>query len=801
MRILEKTFFTIVTMLLVFVLGFLSFPIAIVGAGYAAYSYVSVDKLEELGILNIDTSELFDVTADVSLTSLTIQGVVNEISLLSAMGSTVTIDFLIDRYGINLDEEKLAYIPDDLRTLPLTLVFSNAGVDAVLESVEVSYVLQFLPDGVISEPAKEQLGDNTLKDVVSLNLGYLLEDVCIGYLLGVNYELVDGEYRVIYANPAYPTMLELLAPVDLGAVLTAFSSGEDVVGVLLEDVGDVMLISMVKSMMGENTYILPGLLGDRTLDDVIDKDEATGKSVLNIGALFEDRLLGDLLGYTPIYRNDVLIGWSNSESGYVVGLMRGLANVSVDGLLDAGFNYEEMLSDIYVGDVLEFAPVYDEDGVLVHWQDANGVPVDDIREQLAFKKIGELSNGGFDIDDLLEENPTIGKLLGYTYDKESGTWLDGNGVPLSGVSSVLADMTIKDLSDSNKLTTRVKSLKVADLLGYSNADGVWVDAEGNPVTGIMALLADAQIGNVGTAVNDMQIGAIMGYTYDISRGKWYKGEEPLAGVMAAFADLAISDLSDSNKFTERLSMVTLADALGYKREGDAWVDAGGNPVTGIMAVLADTPIGDVGSKVSNVQIGSVMGYEFDEKDGKWYKGEDELTGVMTAFADLTINEMSNSSVVSSKIQSIRLADALGYTKEGDVWLDAGGTPVGGVMAALADTEVGQVGARMDDMQIGSVMGYEFDDKDGKWYKDGNELTGVMTAFADLSINEMTNPALVTEKMAHMLDTMSMGELQENGLIKLDQSTVDILDATAVGWRDQTINKFVPFLLNRPVSGN
>jgi len=805
MRVLEKTFFTVVTLLLVFILGFASFPLALFGAGYVAYSYVSIDKLEEIGVLNIDTSEIFDISADVSLTSLTIQGLVNEISLLSGMGSVVTIDFLIDRYGLKLNEQTLGYLPEDLRSLPLTLVFSNGGVNAVLDSVKVSYIFQFLPEGVLSAPAREQLGDKTFGDVVALNLGYLLEDVCLGYLLGVNYELdADGEYRVAYLDPEHPTLLELMAPIDLGSFLTAVTSGDDVVAAVVADIGDVALQALVETVMGSEGYIFPGLLGDKVIDDIVKVDSSTGKSVLNLSAIFEDRLFGHVLGYYPIYceGTDIVIGWTlDPESGRtIVGVMRGLACASVDGILDEGFDFGEIISDIYVGDALEFVPHYNEYGELVEWTDADNNPIVGARRDLAFKTIGELSSGGFTVEDVLGENPHVGELLGYTYDEANDVWLDEDGNPLKGVASVFADLTFKELGTSAVLNEKIEQMTVADILGYSKDEGGWKDSHGNEVTGIMALLADSSVGGVGASMNGMTIGAIMGYTRDDSRGKWYKGEgaeeEELTGVMASFADLTVSQLSDSSAFTERLNRVALADALGYTKGADGWVDSKGDPVTGIMAALADTHIGDVSSKMSTLEIGTIMGYT---KDGdKWTIGDGELTGVVTAFADLTVNDMSDPAIVSEKIKSITLADALGYTKEGGKWKDPDGNEVTGVMAALADSQVKDVGSKMNDMKIGSVMGYtrDGDGPDDKWINEDGELTGVMTAFADLSINEMANAERVTEQMSHMFDTMSMGDLQTHGIIVFEDDTVATLDAIDSDWRNETIHGFVPFLIGK-----
>ena len=138
----------------------------------------------------------------------------------------------------------------------------------------------------------------------------------------------------------------------------------------------------------------------------------------------------------------------------------------------------------------------------------------------------------------------------------------------------------------------------------------------------------------------------------------------------------------------------------------------------------------------------------------------------------------------------------GYTKTEDGWIDGNGQPVTGVMSILADTQIGSVSADMNDIQIGSVMGHEYSEADGKWYQNGVELTGVMAVFADLTINEMSDTNKVSDKMSEMFDSMTMGEYHEKGILSLDSATVTTLDTVAVGWRDQSINGFIPFLISK-----
>lgn len=595
MRTLRKLIFTAIGLVLAFVIGFFSSIIAFIGVGYIAFTKVSIDKLEEVGVVDIDTSGILDPSAEVSLTALTIQGLIEEVSILASMGETVTINYLIERYGLMLDDEALAHIPEDLRNIPIASVFSMQGVVKILETIEVASIL--------------------------------------------------------------------------GPVL------------------------------GEDSPILTRLLAGKTFADIIIVDEETGAITLGLNTLLEGQTIGDVLGYEPVYRGDKIIGWVDNEGQPVTGVMRAMAATSLDGVLDGGLDFDALTSDIYIGDVLEYTPVYDESGVIVDWVDAEGQSADGIYKNLVSKSIGELSEGGFDIDSILGDDAKVGEILGYTYDEAQGEWLDENGVVVSGVVAVFAGLTFDELGNSSTVSDKINGMQLADVLGYTETEDGWVDSNGNEITGIMAVLADSQIGSIGSDLNNIEIGAVMGYELK-EDGKWYnKNDEELTGVMASFAGLSISDLSDSDTFTESLNSVKLADALGYTKTEDGWIDGNGQPVTGVMSILADT-------------------------------------------------------------------------------------------------QIGSVSADMNDIQIGSVMGHEYNEADGKWYQNGVELTGVMAVFADLTINEMSDTNKVSDKMSEMFDSMTMGEYHEKGILSLDSATVTTLDTVADGWRDQSINGFIPFLISK-----
>ena len=242
-----------VAFILVFILGFISCVGAIVGAGFYVYSSLSLDTLKGFGV-EINTDDLLDPDAEISLSAMTIQKLVEEVQYLMTIGEEADLDLLIERYGLKLPEEVEGAIPDEIRGIPLAQMFSENGINAILENTEVDYILALIPDGIITEPTKAALSGKTLDAVVELRLGYLLSGVKLGYLTGVAYELDgDGNYQVKYANPDQPSLFELVAPLDLGELLDSITgeSGENMFDVITDAVGDVMLETLVGSIIAD----------------------------------------------------------------------------------------------------------------------------------------------------------------------------------------------------------------------------------------------------------------------------------------------------------------------------------------------------------------------------------------------------------------------------------------------------------------------------------------------------------------------------------------------------------------------
>ncbi len=723
-RIIRK----IIALILVFLLGFLSCIGAIAGAGYYAYKNVSLDKLEEMGLVQVDTSALIGDNADVSLTAMTIAGMIAEVQALSSLGDRVTLTFLIDRYQLKLPEEVQSYIPNGLRDVPLAQLASAEGIKAVLENTNVDYVLSLLPEGILSEPAQVQLADKTLQDVVDMNLGYLLQGVRLGYLTGVQYENADGEYRIVYADPENPTLMELFAPADLGKLLTALGEGKDLFVALCEDIGDVAVESLMETFIDLESFIFPGMFSVKTFADLVAINAETGAQYFDFGLLLNNRTIGEMLAYTPITNDSgSTVGWKDKDGNPVVGVMRGLAGADLSAL---GGDLSQLLSDLYLGDVFNYTPVLGEDGSVSAFVDGAGNTPASPYDTLSMYLVSDLTSGSLDFASLIGGETQVGVLMGYRFSEADNTWYDGNGNALSGIAASFVDLTVDELSDSDSITDRFGDVFVGDAIGLTMVDGYWTD-NGERVTGIVKSLAGKKVGVLYDEMQSMSLGDIMGYTKN--GDTWLDDKNHLVeGIALAFADLSIDRLNDTEALIEKLGDVCVGDAVNFDLIDGVWYDEG-VAVSGIMKIIADKTIDELDEHtLDSIRIADALNYT--KRGDKWYNGNTPVTGFMEVLAGKTIRELDE-----DIMNDLTIADAMNYEKRGDIWYD-GNTPVTGIMKILADKSLNELGAdTLDGITIAEILDYEKCGDD--WYDGDKRVTGFMEVLADKTVSELNEDVL------------------------------------------------------------
>ena len=731
MRLIGK----VLVLVLVFTLGFASAFGALFGAGYYAYTKVSLDSV------GVNTDNVFDKdAAEVHLSAMTIEGLVSEFQALQGISDKLSLDMLIARYGLMIPDEVIDVLPATARALPLAELFTEDGVMIVLDELYIGQLLSY-------------------------ERGELIPDT-------------DGEYNWYFAGTTDPVT-------GLYSVLVNYT---------------------IADLIAQN------------FDINIIMEKLTVATVLNLHSdEYSDVYISDEGSLVPVTDLEEAISvWRTNQGVKVSSTIAALADIPVSQLSTS-------LDDISVASLLGFVE-YSDDYYSYEISEVEGKEALVLTEQsgitaeLSDLNIADFSNGG--IDDKINEMK-IATVLGYTYNEEDGKYYDSDGEAATGVTAVIvgsaigevgsdinnvmigevcgftkvedadgnitwystysnsnpeqnvkaegimvsiADLTIDQLSDNNAITSRIETLTVAEALGYKkNVDGDgFIDKNGKPVGGVMGVIADSQLNNIQSKIDESSIGELFGYTKD--GDTWYTKDDDgnlkkVSGVMASIADSTIDSI-DSN-----IDNVLVGDIYGYTKgvdeEGnDIWYskyygegDERNVVATGAIAAIADAPIGNIDAEINTMRIGEACGYTkvgvnwYSEYYGPNYPERNvKATGVMAKLADLTIEELNDNDKITECIETMTVADALGYAIDDDGnYLDKEGNLVTGVMGVLAGTELNSIQATVDSTEIGKITGFT---KIGDtWYTDAEGTTeagGIMIAIADLKVSELKNNDKLTE---------------------------------------------------------
>lgn len=255
-------------------------------------------------------------------------------------------------------------------------------------------------------------------------------------------------------------------------------------------------------------------------------------------------------------------------------------------------------------------------------------------------------------------------MLGYIFDGgnntySEGKWLDKDGAEYdfgAGAEGVLKktmySLTVGGIMTGNAYTIildAVKDVQVGEVLGYTydETTNVWMDGE-TEVKGVLGKVASEKIGNLNmTTIDGWKIGEILGYTYDETTNTWKNGGTTVTGVMAKMASETIGDLDNLEATVKGW---TITDVLGETA-------VNGNKV---LKIVGNTPIGELASGIDNVLVGEVMGYTYTtDSEGKrvWKNGETAVTGVALAVADFKIGEITGEAL-QNKVNVMKVKEII-----------------------------------------------------------------------------------------------------------------------------------------------
>ncbi|MBE6605348.1 MAG: hypothetical protein E7639_06585 [Ruminococcaceae bacterium] len=795
---------------------------------YYAISGLTLSDLQAMGIAEGVDAYLTD-TGEVDLTTVSLLELIADFNAVRADLGSHTLQTLITRYGVVLPEETMKKLPTDLFSVPLNTLLSSEVGTVVAENLKMGYILSFLPEGTLSKEAIDTLAPRSISLLTEGKYGELLSGVKLGYVTGVKFNSTGD---VVYENPYAPTAQEAMANLDLGTFFTAITQNGDILGAFATCLGDSRLKDVFSAVSGGALF--DKMLAGRLVKDVIILDEQTGQYTLSFTALASGMYLGDALGYT--LANGVWYS-SYTDDGYPdnderVGSMNAaLAGIALSDVLDGKLNIAATFDGLFFGDLQNgyvrgdaiIEVVEDEEVIVGYKWTKNGETPSEVEARLANIAIADVLNGTIDINGTLG-TLYLGDLQGYAWRDiiEDGTvvghkWVkvadDLTETELSAMETALADISLSDaLNGSLDVKAALGDLTLGDVQGFTlEGDGKWYKSEGTPpvltyVGAVQNSLANTKLQDVlsgsfsiSEAVSGLRLGDAMGYvrgdvitpadplvpdSYDIFA--FTKGTPAVAvtGAVLEVANMPLERvLNGEADFADTIKSMPLGEVLEYTKHGDVWYAAytdDGNDsndvrATGILSLLADHPVREINAAtVDSLMLGAVLGYEHrdTDEDGEgdtWYHGDIPAEGLLVAFADLTVGQLSDPDMMVTKVRTLTLAEAMGYEQHGGIWYsqysddgnDTNDVRLTGILAVLAGKRLNEINsATIDGIKLGDALGYTYEDTNDDdvadtWCQDGAPATGMTATMADLTIGQLRNGETVTAHFGsvHLYDVL------------------------------------------------
>ena len=638
--------------------------------------------------------------------------------------------------------------------------------------------------------------------ILVFTLGFLS---CVGALLGGGYyvysKLTLDHLGVDTSKVLSEEAEKDLTAMSLAQLIAEFSSLNT----------DSLSIEVLTERYG---LILPKEIADFVTEDVKKMGLKDLFSKDGVVELLSDLYFGKIFGYErkddPSAAEKFI--WVDENGKKVVGVNSVLADITVGELLDGGIPTQKIMDELSVGELMELEakenlPIYVEnangdlipaEGVdpIVVWYNGSGEQVASIIGVLANKSVNDLTTGIDDIalGDVFGTVAYLGK--SYTYDVKR---TDHEFIVLTEAESVvgeLSDLTIEQLSGS-ELTDRVNGMQISDLLGYEQdaETGVWKDSNGKELNAIMAKLADSTVGTINSTVDSLTYAEIAGLVAVDENGdviadiENYEGEitwfeegyvkggesnKKADSIMVSLAELSVSQMSDSDEISDAVKEIVIGDAMGYVKDGDVWYtdDTKSQKASNIIAILADSTVGDMNSRVDMITFAEIAGLEkayflkatdaaIAEEDVENYDESEiyfiwvdengkKTSGLMAGLTHLTVEDFGNEDRISDAVGDIAVGDAMGYEKVDGIWYteydktQPEKNQLEGLVKAIADSKVENLNGDMQTMKFGTVAGLTYDEATDQWM-DGTEVaTGINAALADLTVGEMSDSAALSE---------------------------------------------------------
>ena len=203
LRSLSRTWIVAIAFLLGMAMSFMIVGVVV----FVVSTNYTIRDIEEKTAIPTISEQYIGEYPEVYIRDMTLVEMLKEGKELADMGDALTLNLLISRYDLILPDKADVFLTDDIRDLPLKDVFSENGVDVILNTVHVAEFRGYEQreiDGelVWYDPKKDVpikginriTADLTLAETLSSDFNFisLLDDLTIGEALG--YEHVGDVY-------------------------------------------------------------------------------------------------------------------------------------------------------------------------------------------------------------------------------------------------------------------------------------------------------------------------------------------------------------------------------------------------------------------------------------------------------------------------------------------------------------------------------------------------------------------------------------------------------------------------------
>lgn len=282
----------------------------------------------------------------------------------------------------------------------------------------------------------------------------------------------------------------------------------------------------------------------------------------DVSGIIEDTTIGEVMGYKLmggewVDENEQPIDKSTLVSKILYQLYpKKVADLST-------LKFEDMVADIELGEVFGYVkcnaisdscPVHTDfcEETSPYWYDGNN-RVSLMYNVLSGIKLAELSSN----DSVVQEKLSglfVGDLMGYTNDGSGWMKTEGDiSVPLTAIEKIMADISLADVFNGTfDLQSKINGLKIKDV----------VNVEGNT---ILSLLGDYSVEELPSRMQSLYVGEIMGYTK--TGENWYTStSQKVTGIKHKVANLTVSSLSNGG-FEGIIDGIVISDVIDDYSDG------------------------------------------------------------------------------------------------------------------------------------------------------------------------------------------------------------------------------------------